>query len=88
MIIIIKNNNFNSNLAQIYQVKSEIPYFITGFVNTEGSFINKIWKYSSLNTGWRIQLVFVITLHSKDLSILNFIQDFFGDMWKILGHFR
>lgn len=54
------------------------PWFITGFVEAEGSFIINITKNNKTKTGWRVQVEFKIGLHKKDLNLLNGIQKFFG----------
>jgi len=54
------------------------PWFITGFVEGEGSFIINITKNNKTKTGWRVQVEFKIGLHKKDLNLLNGIQKFFG----------
>ncbi len=44
----------------------------------EGCFTLNVSKNNELSTGWRVQPVFKIGLHSKDLDILKSIQEFFG----------
>ena len=59
------------------------PWFITGFIDAEGSFIISIIKTPRFNTGWEIQAMFSISLHKKDLSILQKIQAYFGGAGSI-----
>lgn len=54
------------------------PWFITGFVDAEGSFIIKVQPNNNLKTKWRVRAVFSITLHIKDLSLLETIQQTIG----------
>ena len=54
------------------------PWFVTGFVDAEGSFTMSIFKSKSAAIGWTIEPCFIITLHSKDIELLNKIQLFFG----------
>ena len=54
------------------------PLFITGFVDAEGSFILKITKSYKYKAGWKVEPVFSIGLHSKDLRILEQIQNYWG----------
>lgn len=54
------------------------PWWISGFVDGEGSFSVFMYKSSKLKVGWETQLAFNITLHSKDLNLLIRIQSFFG----------
>ena len=73
---------FNSSCvvqsSQTSLYKSINPWFITGFVEGEGSFIINITKNNQTKTGWRVQVEFKIGLHKKDLNLLNGIQKFFG----------
>jgi hypothetical protein len=54
------------------------PYFITGFVDGEGSFSVSIIKRHIYKTGWSISPVFTISLQSKDTELLYRIKSFFG----------
>jgi len=54
------------------------PWFLTGFTDAEGSFILSIYKDDTKTTGWRVQAIFQIELHEKDLALLELTQKFFG----------
>lgn len=54
------------------------PYFVTGLIDGEGSFVVSIYKNKNLKLGWSIFTRFQITLHSRDLALLLQIQQFFG----------
>ena len=54
------------------------PYFVTGFCDGESSFVVTFMKSSNHRTGWRLKLVFSISLHNKDRAILERIQNYFG----------
>ena len=54
------------------------PWFVTGFVDGEGSFSMSIFKSKTAAIGWTIEPCFIITLHKKDIELLNKIQLFFG----------
>ena len=54
------------------------PWFITGIIDAEGSFMIWVTKDSRKSTGWRVRAVFSIALHKKDLDTLLQIQAFFG----------
>ena len=54
------------------------PWFITGFADAEGSFILKISKSPKYKAGWKVEPVFSIGLHVKDLRILEQIQIYWG----------
>jgi hypothetical protein len=70
---------FNNNLnIQNWELKGLNPFFITGFVDAEGSFMIIVKKSKTNKIGWNVEAMFEICLHSKDLQILNEIQAFFG----------
>jgi hypothetical protein len=54
------------------------PYYITGFVDGEGSFIITVNPNSRLKTGYRVRATFSIGLHERDLPLLKLIQNYFG----------
>jgi hypothetical protein len=54
------------------------PYYITGFVDGEGSFIITVNPNSRLKTGYRVKATFSIGLHERDLPLLKLIQNYFG----------
>ena len=54
------------------------PWFLTGFSDAEGCFTIKVQPNAKLKTNWRVRPVFSITLHLKDLSLLNAIQNTLG----------
>ena len=53
------------------------PNFITGFTDGEGCFHLGISQNKRYSTGWLIRLIFKISLHSKDITILENIKSFF-----------
>lgn len=53
------------------------PWFVTGFIDAEGSFSMSIFKSKTAAIGWTIEPCFIITLHKKDIELLNKIQSFF-----------
>ena len=60
------------------QVRKLHPWFITGFVDGEGNFSVSICKDNQYKTGWRLELVFQIVLHKKDIDLLERIKNYFG----------
>ena len=56
------------------------PHFVTGFCDAEGCFILSIYKNNKPNSKltWRVQHMFVLHLHIKDLELLESIKSFFG----------
>lgn len=58
-------------------------WFITGFVDAEGCFTISVIKDSRYKAGYRVEAIFSIALHSKDLAVLELIQAFFGGVGNI-----
>jgi len=53
------------------------PWFITGLTDAEGCFMVKIVKNKELRVGWRILLNFQISLHEKDIVLLEKVKSYF-----------
>ena len=53
------------------------PWFWTGFTDGEGSFIIIIYKDKEYKTGWCVIPCFKISLHKKDLALLDQIKSHF-----------
>jgi len=54
------------------------PWFVTGFVDAEGSFMICTSKSSAYKQGWKVFLQFGIALSIKDLQLLEQIKSYFG----------
>jgi len=61
------------------------PWWATGFIDGEGSFILNIYQDQQQKTGWRIQLAFSIALHLKDRDLLERMVNTLG-VGKIYKH--
>jgi hypothetical protein len=72
------------------------PNYITGFVDGEGCFHITISKKTGCKTGYSVNLVFSVGLHSKDADLLRSIQGYFGGigvlsvtdkkvLWRVLS---
>ena len=61
------------------------PDYITGFVDGEGCFSVSIFKDSRRLNGWQVKPIFSISLHKKDINLLEAIQRTF-DVGKIYKH--
>ena len=74
----IPSNSINL-IRNLSTLESKLdPSYVTGFTDGEGSFILTIIKDNKYKTGWRVACRFVISLHKKDLILLNKIKDFFN----------
>ena len=68
----------NSIFKRSIVTKSSLnPWFVTGFVDAEGSFMLGFFKSDSYKLGYRTQAIFKISLHKKDYNLLSLIQDYF-----------
>ena len=54
------------------------PNFLTGFADAESSFVLSITKSNNVKSGWVIKPRFQISLHKKDLFILEAIKKYLG----------
>ena len=54
------------------------PWFITGFMDAEGSFGISVRKILGSRLGWTVGPSITIGLHPRDEEILKQIRDFFG----------
>jgi hypothetical protein len=54
------------------------PHYLTGFIDGEGCFNITINKHRELATGWRVNPVFKISLHNRDIALLEQIQKSLG----------
>ena len=61
------------------------PWFLTGFIDAEGSFSILIQHNIKYKTNWRVKPVFAIGLHEKDIALLQEIQYTLG-VGKIHKH--
>jgi hypothetical protein len=66
-------------------IKKLHPYWITGFIDAEGSFTIKLSKNES-KTGYRVQPCFQIGLHEKDKALLDLIQTSLGGIGNTTKH--
>lgn len=68
------NKNTLLNLPTLNRLD---PWFVSGFVDGQGTFQLSLLKSKKLKTGWEVQPGFKIELHSKDFELLRLIRDFF-----------
>lgn len=82
------NKNNNTPQKRRITIKSKPvlnPYFVTGFVDGEGSFSIRIRKDSKAILGFRVNLVFSIAaqVNVENLKLLENIKAFFGGIGSI-----
>ena len=74
-----RQTRYNStNKEIISNISIFNPWWVTGFVDAEGSFCMSIFKSKTASIGWTIEPCFIITLHERDLDLLNDIKNFFS----------
>ena len=66
----LKNNHSNTITLN--------PYWVTGFVDGEGTFMISILKSKDRALGWKVTPIFAIKLGGNDLELLGRIKSFFG----------
>jgi len=84
-----ENRRFYSTLAsaQPNTKNSELdPWFVTGFIDAEGSFVCSVRKRISSRVGWRTDSIFIITIHTKDVDLLKLVQKYFQGIGNIRKH--
>ena len=59
------------------------PNFVTGFIDAEGSWVISIQKEPKNKTGWTIKSRLSISLHKKDIAILEQIKIYFKGVGNI-----
>ena len=56
------------------------PWFLTGFTDGDGSFLINVRPKSNRKTGYGVECVFRVNLHSRDRALLENFRDFFGTL--------
>ena len=83
--ILSKQLNTNTKTFSTFKSNSKLnPWFISGLVDAEGSFIISIVKNKNRKIGWQVQCIFSIGLHSRDLALLLELQEYFGGIGSII----
>ena len=76
-----------SSFAQRQAINSNLnPFFITGLTDAEGSFVCIVRKSAGHRLGWRVEVIFQIGLHKKDLELLKLIQAYFDGIGIIVTY--
>nr|YP_010130207.1 LAGLIDADG endonuclease [Clavaria fumosa]QPZ51109.1 LAGLIDADG endonuclease [Clavaria fumosa] len=84
-LIKIPSKLLNKKNFSTFKLQSKMtPWFCSGLIDSEGSFITTIYKNKEIKIGWRVQSIFQIELHIQDLSLLLQLQQFFGGCGSII----
>lgn len=59
------------------------PYYVSGFLDGESCFFISIRKNNKYKLGFSVQVVFKISLHKRELALLERIQSTFGGIGKV-----
>jgi hypothetical protein len=59
------------------------PWFLTGFIDAEGTFIVPLRPKNDFKCGWEVLSEFKLGLHLKDLPLLEAIKAYLGDIGTI-----
>ena len=70
-------NNSSNNKYEIN------PWFVTGFIDAEGTFIVPLRKKPDFKYGWEVLSEFKLGLHMKDLLLLEAIKAYWGGIGTI-----
>ena len=77
-------SNKNKDDTQKLSLGLLSPWFISGFADAEGSFVVIVRNNYKFRLGWRVETVFRIGLHKRDLALLEQIQAYFGGIGSIV----
>lgn len=76
------NKNCRFVTTQVNPVKELHPWWVTGFVDGEGSFIINTTKSKTTKIGYSVKLIFSVSMHHSDEALLHKLRAFF----KGAGH--
>ena len=86
LLKILKCIAYRNFVNQATTMKNSVilnPWFLTGFADAESCFTLSIYRDDTKTMGWRVQVIFTIELHEKDISLLEMIKNTFGGAGKI-----
>lgn len=58
--------------------KSFNPYWLAGFTSAEGCFLVNVFRSSAYKLGFRVQLRFQLTQHTRDEAVMGSLIEYFG----------
>ena len=78
--ILSKQLKFKRNFSTLVQISELHPWFVTGFLDGEGSFGITIYIENRIKDRlvWAVKPSFQISLNSKDINLLLQLKEFFG----------
>jgi hypothetical protein len=76
-------SNFKHPLLLSIGHKKLNPWFVTGFIDAEGTFCTTIYKNKAYKTGWVVRSFFEIGLNQRDSSLIYQLKDFFEGIGTI-----
>ena len=59
------------------------PYFLTGFIDAEGTFMVRVRRNPRLNTAWSVEAKFSICIHKRDIAALKLIKNYFNGIGSL-----
>lgn len=69
---------YSTDIKPELQPSNLNSWFISGFCDGEACFYVGVQKNNKSKLGWNVELIFTITLHSKDKRLLEQINNYFG----------
>lgn len=73
----ISADNQQERLFKVTQFDESFRWYLTGFVDGEGSFCISVKKHPDTRFGWQIDPSFYLYQHEKNKWILELVKDFF-----------
>jgi len=75
----ILSKQLNIKQFSTFNTESKLnPWFISGLIDGEGCFTVQISRNKTINSGFKVEAIFRIELHSRDLALLLELQRYFG----------
>lgn len=82
-IKILSNLSNNRKFSTLNPQIKLNPWFITGLIDAEGSFITYLNKNIKYKVGWHCESKFQISLHICDIVLLLQLQEYFWGIGSI-----
>ena len=80
----IPSKQLNIKQFSTFHIYSKLnPWFVSGLIDGEGCFTVQISKSKTNNLRFKVEAIFRIELHSRDLDLLLELQEYFGGCGSI-----